>query len=303
MSYQNTAAQITGIESAFFPTAFAVAPDLSQVAELTNSDTAEVLEFLAVRPVHTVAMTGFINDNGIRSSLNRGTFYGFRGDDGRLEGVALIGHSTLVEARTDAAMRALAFQAKSSRVPVHLIMSGNREAEEFWNYFSDGLHQPRLSNTELLFEVSFPYLVHGTDMEIRPARPDELLPVAEAHAELALLECGVDPMETDRDGFLKRVRRRIGQGRVFVAVQEGELIFKADIIAETPEVIYLEGVYVAPSHRGRGIGSGCLAKLTLDLLKRSQNICMLSNINFIDAHMSYLKAGYKNTGNCTTLFV
>ena len=138
---------------------------------------------------------------------------------------------------------------------------------------------------------------------IRPARQEELMEIAEAQAAIAFMESGVDPMERDREGFLKRVSRRIDQGRIFVVYEGGKLVFKADIIAETSEVIYLEGIYVAPEFRGQGVGSSCLAKLTLDLLKRVQNVCLLSNISFVDAHMSYLKAGYRNTDSCVTLFV
>jgi hypothetical protein len=39
----------------------------------THEFEAEVLDFLSERPLHTVAMTGFIRDNGLVSELNRGT--------------------------------------------------------------------------------------------------------------------------------------------------------------------------------------------------------------------------------------
>ena len=48
------------------------------VARLVNGDETEVLEFLVQRPIHTVAMMSLIHDNGLESSLNRGTFYGCR---------------------------------------------------------------------------------------------------------------------------------------------------------------------------------------------------------------------------------
>jgi len=68
--------------------------------ELTDDEQNEVLAFLAERPIHTVCLAGFIRDNGLSSPHNRGTFYGCRNSEGRLEGVALIGHATLIEART-----------------------------------------------------------------------------------------------------------------------------------------------------------------------------------------------------------
>ena len=303
MTYQAITNAAVNVEHLFVQPLITLAPELSHVFELTEDNRSEALEFLAVRPVHTVVMTGFINDNGIVSDLNRGKFCGYRNEDGRLEGIALIGHSTLVEARSEAALKALAFTARTSEIPVHLIMASGQEAADFWHYFREGINAPRLSCTELLFEVGFPFLVPNCEYDIRQATMEELGQVAEAQSELALMESGVDPMHADRDGFLRRVARRIEQGRVFVVMQEGKMIFKADIIAETSDVIYLEGVYVAPDRRGEGIGSSCLGELTLNLLKRVQNVCLLSNINYIDAHLSYLKAGFRNTDSCTTLFV
>lgn len=279
-----------------------VVPDLNLVFELKESDRTEVLSFLATRPVHTVAMSSFIRDNGMESELNRGTFYGYRGRGGNLEGVALIGHTTLLEARTDEAVEAFAFVARSSRTPIHLVMSGGNTAETFWEYYN-GENSPRLACTELLFEVAFPFPVQECEWDVRPAALSELNEIAEAHAAIAVMESDVDPMERDCEGFLKRVARRIEQGRTFVVYENGKLLFKADIVAETDEVIYLEGIYVAPEYRGHGVGSKCLSALTLNLLRRAKTICLLSNINYIDAHLSYLRAGYKNTDSCITYFV
>jgi GNAT superfamily N-acetyltransferase len=280
-----------------------IAPDLSRVWKLQHEDTREVLNFLTIRPVHTVVMSSFIIDNGIVSELNRGKFYGYRNSSGTLEGVALIGHTTLVEARSDEALKALAFTARNPETPIHLIMSSGNAAEDFWQHLSGGASRPRLTCTEALFEISFPFAVRQSEWKIKNAKTEHLLPVAEAQAEVAFLESGVNPMVRDRDGFLKRVERRIKQNRVFIVTDGDELVFKADIIAETDNVVYLEGVYVAPEYRGKAIGSKCLSSLSLDLLSRVEHICLLSNVDFESAHQSFIKAGFKNTDHCTTLFV
>ena len=278
-------------------------PDVSRTFVLTESDRETVMEFLNKRPVHTVVMASFINDNGLESSLNRGKFYGYRNAKGTFEGVALIGHSTLVEARSEEAIAAFATIAKTSETPVNLIMSAGKDAERFWQYFTDGLKEPRLSCRELLFETAFPFMVRDCNWDVRLATAEELIPVAEAQAEVAFLESGVCPLAKDREGFLARVQRRIEQGRVFVAVEDGNLLFKADIIAESNDVIYLEGVYVDPEHRGKGIGSSCLSKLNLMLLEQASNICLLSNVDHKGAHKSFGMAGFRNTDEYVTLFV
>jgi len=272
------------------------------VVELNNSDVAEVMTFLNVRPVHTVVMASFIRDNGIISELNRGVFYAYRNHEGGLEGVALIGHSTLIEARSEDAIYAFASKAKASRVAINLIMSEADDASRFWQYYA-GEASPRLTCTELLFESSFPMLVRDCEYTIRLATQDELMQVAEAHAEVAFLESGTDPMVKDRTGFLERSARRIEMGRTFVVIEDGKLLFKADIIAEADGIAYLEGVYVAPESRGKGIGAKCLSKLTLMLMGRAEKVCMLSNVGFETAHRSFTKAGFHVSGRCTTLFV
>ena len=64
------------------------------------------MDFLSARPLHTFIMSSWIKDNGLVSSLNRGTFYGYRDESRELRGVALVGHVTLFETRVDAALKA-----------------------------------------------------------------------------------------------------------------------------------------------------------------------------------------------------
>jgi len=280
------------------------APIRSQgiIVKLAENDIAEVTAFLNIRPVHTVVMASFIRDNGIVSELNRGSFYGYRNAEGTLEGVALIGHSTLIESRSEDAMFAFATIAKQERAAINLIMSEHEDALKFWQDYA-GAADPRLTCTELLFETAFPMLVRECEWEIRNALPSEIHQIAAAHAEVAFIETEVDPMVRDREGFISRVARRIEQGRTFVVFEDGKLLFKADIIAEADGIIYLEGIYVAAESRGRGIGSKCLSKLSRLLLERADRVCMLSNTRFENAHKSFGNAGYRVTGKCTTLFV
>jgi len=87
---------------------FAVNVSNVTVSRLRAEEEAEVLYFLTERIASTFGMVGFIRSNGIVSPHNRGTFYACRNAEGELDGVALIGHATLFEARTDAAIAAFA---------------------------------------------------------------------------------------------------------------------------------------------------------------------------------------------------
>lgn len=290
----------TSSQTGFAPMAV---PCLERLAALTQDDTTEVRTFLQVRPVHTVVMSSFIKDNGLVSADNRGIFYGYRNEAGELTGVALIGHTTLVEARSEEALTAFAMIARKSETPIHIMMSEGNAIERFWQLYKQDGSAPRLSFTEKLFELSFPFPVQECEWDVKLADASQIDQIAEAHAEVAFIESGVNPLEKDPEGFMKRCLRRVEQERTFVVFEDGKLVFKADIVAETDDVIYLEGIYVSEEYRGRGIGSSCLAKLSAKLVSRVDNICMLSNVEFKGAHKAFEKAGYKSTDECITLFV
>src|SRR2546421_3987433 len=137
---------------------------------LTDGEREEVLAFLSERPVRTVCMAGLIRDNGVESAHNRGTFYGCRNSEGRLEGVALVGHATLVEARTRRAFREFALAAQCS-TRTHMIMGESDSVEEFWGHYADAGQRMRRACRELLFELSRPLDVTHKDEGLRLAAP------------------------------------------------------------------------------------------------------------------------------------
>ena len=272
------------------------------ISLLTGKHQSEVLAFLSQRPLHTVILASMIQDNGLLSPLNRGTFYACRNEAGQLEGVALIGHATLLETRTEAALQAFAELARRSQHK-HLIMGEQEKTERFWSYYAGVGQDARLLCRELLFEQRWPVQVRQEVRGLRQATLDDLELVMPVQARMAFEESGINPMEADPTGFRLRCARRIEQGRVWVWVENGRLIFKADIIAETSQVSYLEGVYTNPEERGKGYGLRCISQLSRILLARTASVCLLVNEKNREAQEFYLRAGYKLRSYYDTIFL
>lgn len=272
------------------------------VQPLTDKHKNEALQFLAARPLHTVTLAGFIRDNGVESPLNRGQFYATRDHSGHINGLALIGHATLIETESEEAMAAFARIARSCK-QAHMLMGEQDKVEGFWqNYAAEG-ESPRLSCREMLYEQRWPVEVREAVRGLRQATLDDLHLIMPVHARMAFEESGVNPMERDPVGFRLRCARRIEQGRVFVWIDEGRLIFKADIVADTPEGIYLEGIYVSEEERGKGYGLRCLSQLSRNLLARAKSVCLLVNESNWKAQAFYLSAGYKLRATYETIFL
>jgi len=263
---------------------------------------AEVLAFLADRPLHTVVLAGFVRDNGLVSPLNRGSFYSCRDQRGEIEGVALIGHATFIETRTDRALQAFAEIAQKC-TNTHMILGEQERISEFWNHYSTGGQPFRLACRELLFELLFPVEALASVPELRPATEDDLELVVPVHAQMAFDESGVNPLEVDPIGFRTRCARRIDQGRTWVMVKDPTLIFKADIISDTPEVIYLEGIWVNPTERGKEYGLRCMSELARNLLQQTNSICLLVDERRSRVHDFYRRAGFVESGIYDTIFL
>jgi ribosomal protein S18 acetylase RimI-like enzyme len=273
-----------------------------QVERLTNSDAAEVFEFLSQRPIHTVAMTSMIRDNGIVSVFNRGTFYGCRDLHGKLEGVALVGHATLMETVSDRALAALAQVARECP-NTHMIMGERERVADFWSHYSETGRTQRLACREWLFELTYPMEAREPVSGLRPATVAELELVMPIQAELAYAESGINPMQADPEGFRERCLRRIKQGRTWVVVENNLLVFKADVISKTPEVIYLEGVWLREDCRNKNLGTRFMSELMRRLLENTKSVCLLVNETNEWAQGFYRKCGFNFRATYETIFL
>lgn len=272
------------------------------IGELTTADEAEVLEFLSARTIHTVFMASVIRDNGLVSPRNRGSFYACRDRFGLLEGVALIGHATLIEARTDNSLACFARLARNC-LNAHLIRGEQETINNFWKYYANSGQEPRLICREMLFEQRQPVPAMEGVGGLRPATLSDLDKVLAVNASMALQEAGTSPLQNDPGGFRARTARRIEQGRIWVWTEDERLMFKADIVAETPQVTYLEGVHVHSEERRRGYGVRCLTNLSTILLESTNSICLTVNEKNQNAVKFYEKAGYQFHSHYETIYL
>ncbi len=272
------------------------------VEALTDADQDEVLAFLGTRSLHTAYLSGLVRDNGILSSHNRGNLYAYRNNMRAIEGVALIGHAILMQTVSNRAMRAFAETAQRFTM-AHLIMCQEDQVDKFWSFYARAGQEMRRASRQLLFELRWPIEVSEPVSALRLATLDDLNLLAPVHAEMALEESGIDPREVDESGFTQRYARRIAQGRSWVLVKDGELLFKAEIVTETLDTTYIEGIWVDPKLRRQGYGHSCMTQLARMLLWRTRSLCLVANDENEAARAFFRKAGYHARGVYDTIFL
>jgi ribosomal protein S18 acetylase RimI-like enzyme len=259
---------------------------------LAATDEPEVRGFLAARPLQTFGLLGMIADNGLVSPHNRGDFYAYRGADGRLEGVALIGYNTVIDARSEEAIQVFADLAKAVVNPF-LILAQEQQIDRFVEYYADALYRCTAIDRYWLYDRRGMSEGHDPLPGVRLATLADLEMVARAHARCGIEETGVDGLELDAEGFISRCARRIERGRTWVWVDGGRLILKLEVITATREVAYVESLWVHPDERGKGYGSRFVNQVSERLLRASDSVCLLAPESNTSAHRLYEKAGYE----------
>lgn len=270
---------------------------------LADDETEAVLEFLPKKPPHCAYLSGLIQEHGLVSPLNRGTFYGSKNFLGELRGVALVGHATIFEPTNKESLKDLA-EAASLCNSKHLIMCEDRWAEQFWSYHGTRDQSKECERRELLLELRWPSTHSSKNrVELRLATSNDLELLIPVHARLACYQSGVDPRDVDKDGFVERYLHRIRNGRTWVLTENGQLVFKADVITATHETCYLEGVWVNPDLRSMGYGRACITELARMLLWRSRSISVLVNDEDAEALAFYKSCGFHVRGSYQTVFL
>ncbi len=161
----------------------------------------------------------------------------------------------------------------------------------------------RLACRELLFELRRPVEVSGEAGGLRLATPEDLDLIVPVQAHLVEMESRINPLDTDPEGFRARCLRRVGMCRTWVIVEGGRLLFKAEVQADTPDVIYLEGVWVDPSLRGTGAGRKYMAEFCRMMLARARTLCLLVNEENERAHRFYRSCGFRLRSVYDTIFL
>ena len=109
---------------------------------------------------------------------------------------------------------------------------------------------------------------------LRASRLDDLELLMPACAAAHEQELGIDPMRRDPDGFRWRTRTQIEEGRSWLWVEDGVILFKAEASAWTPQAVQLQQVWVDPEARRRGNGARGLSDLCRLLLDRVPTVCL-----------------------------
>ncbi len=134
---------------------------------------------------------------------------------------------------------------------------------------------------------------------VRPHELDRYLPAAIA---MFTEEVGIDPRGSDGGaGYRARVAELVSAGRAFARFEGDEVVFKAEIGALSRRVGQIQGVWVHPACRGRGLGTAGTAAVAARLAEMNRMSSLYVNgFNHI-ARASYTRIGFTQIGSFATI--
>lgn len=144
----------------------------------------------------------------------------------------------------------------------------------------------------------------AVDPAVRQVRAEELDQYLNASIQMFIGEMGVDPRNGDGGrGYRRRVAGLIEAGRAWARFEDGRVIFKAEIGSQSLSVSQIQGVWVDPEFRGRGLGTAGVAAVAA-AVHRSGRIPSLYVNSFNEvARASYARAGFTRIGTFATVLV
>jgi predicted GNAT family acetyltransferase len=136
------------------------------------------------------------------------------------------------------------------------------------------------------------------DTAVRRVRVDELETLLPASIAMFTEEVGVSPIAADGGALYRaRVRELVAAGRAFARFEGDRIVFKAEIGAVTAAACQVQGVWVEPSLRGRGISGPGMATVVRACLRDVAPAVSLYVNDFNEpARRTYERVGFKQVG-------
>jgi uncharacterized protein len=190
---------------------------------------------------------------------------------------------------------AAAFADSASRSRARMIIGDERAVTDLWDAAGPRMPAPREDRPgQPVFAIEqAPQPGNSALREATREDFDLLLPASAATHEG---EIGIDPMLTDAEGFRRRTRQQIDEGRSWVWIEGGRILFKAEASAWTPDAVQLQQVWVDPDLRNQGYGQRGLRDLIRHLLERVPCVCLFVRADNPAAIRLYEAVGMERVG-------
>jgi uncharacterized protein len=274
-----------------------VKPPSSTVRLLDERDRDAVLAICDHDPVTNVFVSSRVRALGLEPGRLGAQMWGHV-TGGQLQSLCYSGANLVPVAATPDAVAAFADKALRQGRRCSSVVGSADEVQALWN-----LLRPRWGPARDVRPVQPVMVIAGPprvppDPLVRRVRLDELDILWPASVAMFTEEVGVSPTAGDGGAsYRARLQQLIRGGRAFARIEDGRVIFKAEIGAVTPHACQVQGVWVRPEFRGQGMAAPGMAAVVIEAASSiAPLVSLYVNDYNLPARAAYRRAGFTEAG-------
>uniref|UniRef100_UPI003415F747 GNAT family N-acetyltransferase n=1 Tax=Sphaerisporangium sp. NPDC088356 TaxID=3154871 RepID=UPI003415F747 len=261
---------------------------------LDDQDREEVLSILDADPVANVFVASRVRSVGLSPARLGGQMWGF-GPRGGLTSLCYAGANLVPVNAGPEAVQAFADRARRQGRRCSSIVGPADAVERIWERLEPYWGPARAIRWAQPVMVTSSRSPVMPDPLVRQVRPDEFATLLPACVAMFTEEVGISPDLGDGGALYRsRVAELIRIGRSFARIEDGQVVFKAEVGAVTPQVCQIQGVWVHPDRRGRGHAVAGMAAVVDQTLRHfAPTVTLYVNDFNVPARAAYRRVGFK----------
>ncbi len=259
---------------------------------------AEALAILDADPVSNVFVSSRVHAAGLDPRRLGAQMWGYL-REGRLVSLCYSGANLIPVAAGPEAVRAFAERAQAQGRRCSSIVGPVDAVGELWEILAPYWGPPRAVRAEQPVMATSTVPDVPADPGVRRVRMEEFDIVYPACVAMFTEEVGVSPNAGD-GGVLYRARvaELIRDGRAFARIEDGRVMFKAEVGAVIPLACQVQGVWVPPDLRGRGLSETGMSAVVREALHSiAPTVSLYVNDYNTRARAAYRRVGFTESGS------
>jgi predicted GNAT family acetyltransferase len=271
-----------------------------QARVLDDDDEGAVRDLLALDPVGACMLAGRIETHGTGPASLGAPLWGVH-TGRRLDAVCLAGANLIPFTRPGAereAATAFAERARRAGRRCSTIVGPAAAVLPLWDLLAPSWGPARelRARQPLLAIAGAPTI--PAEPRVRPVRLSDLDALLPAAIAMFTEEVGVSPLRADGGAaYRARVADLVRAGQSLAWIEDGQVLFKADVGAVSRAACQVQGVWVAPEFRGQGIGQrGTAAVVEYARTTIAPVVSLYVNDYNAAARAAYHRVGFREVG-------
>ena len=264
---------------------------------LTDRDRDEALTLCDRDPVTNVFVRARLEASGLDPMRLGAQVWGFH-DAGRLVSLCYVGANMVPVEAVPPAVTAFAERAARQGRRCASIAGSADAVADLWRQLAPFWDRPReIRECQPLMAIAGDPLV-PPDPAVRQVRPSEVGMLLPASVAMFTEEVGVSPIGPDGGAaYRARVAELVAAGRSLARIEDGQVVFKAEVGAVTPHACQVQGVWVPPALRNRGHGTRGMAAV-VEFARRTLAPVITLYVNDFNAPAMavYQRVGFTEVG-------